>query len=79
MTPEAVQENIIPPVVQLCKDPIPNIRFNAAKTCEVIVKYLKEQKMIAPVEKLKPVLTEMSQNDTDVDVRYFAGHALASA
>lgn len=61
-------------------DPIPNIRFNVAKSLEVIAQTLGNlpqgpdvsQKQIMPaIESLK--------NDSDADVRYFANRASQQA
>jgi hypothetical protein len=61
-------------------DPIPNIRFNVAKSLEVIAQTLgklpegpdvSQQRIVPAVESLK--------NDSDADVRYFANRALQQA
>ena len=61
-------------------DPIPNIRFNVAKSLEVIAQTLgklpdgsdvSQKRIIPAVENLK--------NDSDADVRYFANRALQQA
>ena len=64
-------------LLTLAQDPIPNIRFNVAKSMEVVAtafgptpegKAMIQQKII-------PVL-EAQKNDPDADVRYFAAKAL---
>lgn len=61
-------------------DPIPNIRFNVAKALEVLATTLaatKEGKGIAH-DKIVPAVQQL-KNDTDPDVRYFAGKAFEKA
>ena len=65
---------------RLVADDIPNIRFNVAKSLEVVAQTLgklpegpdvSQQRIIPAVETLK--------NDSDADVRYFANRALQQA
>ena len=77
-TPEGQQQpSILETIVHLASDPIPNIRFNVAKALEVLATVLAQQgdgvelvkqHVIPSLEKLK--------DDSDADVRYFAGKAL---
>ncbi|KAH9178810.1 ARM repeat-containing protein [Lactarius sanguifluus] len=74
---EIVSDEIIDALLHLATDPIPNIRFNVAKSLEVVATtYGKtpEGKELAQ-QKVVPVLEEL-KTDQDADVRYFA--ALAS-
>ena len=75
-----IQDSVLDPLLQLAQDPIPNIRFNVAKSLEVLAatygsdpegKTLIQQRVI-------PVLEQM-RNDQDADVRYFASRALQKA
>ncbi len=77
MTPDVVKEQVLPALVQLSKDSIPNVRFNVAKALETLANTLKSQNNAALVEQIKPVLTKLKE-DTDTDVRYFAQRALAA-
>lgn len=68
-------------ILRLAADPIPNIRFNVAKTLEVVGSFFndtdksgKEGKELVST-KVAPVLRTLEQ-DGDADVRYFAGKAL---
>jgi serine/threonine-protein phosphatase 2A regulatory subunit A len=63
----------------LATDPIPNIRFNVAKSLDTISGTLK-QPQLAPLvnTRIKPALTRLSAEDTDGDVRYFASKALSA-
>lgn len=68
---------IIDTLLQLAQDPIPNIRFNVAKSLEVLATTFGNvadgKQMIR--QKIVPVL-EAQKNDPDADVRYFAAKAL---
>jgi serine/threonine-protein phosphatase 2A regulatory subunit A len=77
---EIVVSEILEPLLQLAVDPIPNIRFNVAKSLEVVAESFGEtpagHKVIR--ERIVPVL-EQQKNDQDADVRYFAMRALDKA
>lgn len=74
---EVVNESIMPTMLTLLNDPIPNIRFNVAKALEVVgTTYGHSPEGQALVrERILPGLQAL-QNDGDADVRYFANHAL---
>ncbi|KAH8835745.1 armadillo-type protein [Flagelloscypha sp. PMI_526] len=61
---DIVSSDVIEPLLQLAKDPIPNIRFQQGKT-------FVQQRII-------PVLEQM-RGDPDADVRYFASRAFQRA
>lgn len=74
---EANQELMAKVLFPLMTDPIPNIRFNVAKSLEVMAQQVAQTpegcelgraSIIPAVERLK--------NDSDMDVRYFANRAL---
>ena len=77
---EIVRSDVIGALLELSKDPIPNIRFNVAKALEVMTSSFGDspegrkfvQDWIAPT-------LERQQNDQDADVRYFANRALQKA
>lgn len=89
---DIIEASVLPMMDRLVADPIPNIRFNVAKSYAVIIDTLKklpEKGTIAeqeasgkehsPSSKGQQLITnsimpnlEKLQNDTDVDVRYFA-------
>jgi serine/threonine-protein phosphatase 2A regulatory subunit A len=74
---ETLKDTVLPSLITLSKDAVPNIRFNVAKAMEVIVPTLKKTKQAGLVgEIIKPALTKMAE-DTDPDVRYYAGKALS--
>ncbi|KAJ3814528.1 Ser/Thr protein phosphatase 2A regulatory subunit A [Lentinula lateritia] len=74
---DIVRSEIIESLLQLASDPIPNIRFNVAKSLEVLLSaYGNTPEGEAFVQqRILPVL-EQQKNDQDADVRYFAARAL---
>ena len=74
---DVIRDHIIPLTSVLAADPIPNIRFNVAKSISVMIPLLK--KSLPPIElndKVKPLLKKLLE-DADVDVRYYAQNALS--
>lgn len=69
-----VQEGLLPMVLHAASDPVPNIRFNVAKTLQFVAPKLQKEVVNT---KVKPCLISLG-NDTDYDVKYFAGVALAA-
>ncbi|THH06108.1 hypothetical protein EW145_g4319 [Phellinidium pouzarii] len=81
MTPslnlDVINDPIMQTLISLVSDPIPNIRFNVAKSLEVVATTygsVPEGQSLAK-EKIMPAVQSL-QNDPDADVRYFAGRAL---
>jgi serine/threonine-protein phosphatase 2A regulatory subunit A len=74
---DVIQDSVLPTLLQLAVDPIPNIRFNVAKSLEVIVMTLKQTPEGQAIckEKIVPALQGL-MGDSDADVRYFASRAL---
>ena len=56
----------------MAQDPVPNIRFNVAKTLRVLIPHLDAN---SNDTKIKPVLMKLHEDD-DVDVKFYAGIAL---
>ena|ERR1700761_2416276 len=80
LTLEVIRDNVLQVLVGLTMDPIPNIRFNVAKSLEVIAttinktsegQQLSRNQIVPAVEGLR--------NDADADVRYFANRAFERA
>ncbi|KAF0691128.1 Aste57867_17585 [Aphanomyces stellatus] len=71
MASDAIQSAILPLVLELSKDPVPNIRFNVAKTLETISPQLDDQTKLTLVG---PCLQTLLA-DVDGDVQYFATRA----
>jgi serine/threonine-protein phosphatase 2A regulatory subunit A len=74
---EIVRSDVIGALLELSKDPIPNIRFNVAKALEVMASSFGDspEGRIFVQDWIAPTL-ERQQNDQDADVRYFANRAL---
>jgi serine/threonine-protein phosphatase 2A regulatory subunit A len=77
LDPKLLDEKVLPIVLSLADDTIPNIRFNVAKTLEALVPLLKQSADTADDidDKVTPVLNKLG-DDTDSDVRYFTHKAL---
>ena len=71
---ELLAGTMLPMVLDMAKDIVPNVRFNAAKTLEHIMPLLDDS---AVQECVKPCLVLMSE-DPDHDVSYFATQGLHS-
>jgi serine/threonine-protein phosphatase 2A regulatory subunit A len=72
--PDSLKGTMLPMVLRLAADPVPNVRFNAAKTLRNIVPLLDTA---AVEEHVKPCLVTLSE-DSDADVSYFASQGLQS-
>lgn len=79
LTPDIIKEKVLDTVLELVDDPIPNVRFNVAKSLEVLAPILKQDPTTAALvdTQVAEVLKKLSQ-DKDVDVRWFAEKALLS-
>jgi len=69
---EPLNNSLLPMVLNLTTDPVPNVRFNAAKTLRQLMPLL-DERLIA--HRVKPCLATMA-NDPDQDVHYFASQAM---
>jgi serine/threonine-protein phosphatase 2A regulatory subunit A len=69
---EVALATLLPTVLTLTKDKVPNVRFNAARALESMAAKL-DKKTLA--SKVKPRLEEMV-SDTDTDVKYYSSSAL---
>jgi serine/threonine-protein phosphatase 2A regulatory subunit A len=79
VTPEVIRDYILPTVVGLVNDPIPNIRFNVAKSIEAQIPILMQSPDTRPLveQQLKPALIKLSE-DSDNDVRFYSQKALSA-
>ncbi|KAI9276001.1 armadillo-type protein [Sporodiniella umbellata] len=77
LTPEVVADKVLPTVVGLVEDPIPNVRFNVAKSLEVLIPILKQhpdtERFLDTT--VHEALQKLSK-DPDVDVKWFAEKAI---
>lgn len=69
---EAVRCTILPLVLLLAVDPVPNVRFNAAKALQRLQPLLNSAVV---QQQLKPCLQQLAE-DADKDVRYYAVQGL---
>jgi len=70
--PEITSDKLIPIVLSMVKDPIPNVRFNVAKALAFMSNYVTPS--IIPSHIL-PSLQTLSR-DSDLDVQYFVSQSL---
>ncbi|KAJ2437928.1 protein phosphatase 2A structural subunit, partial [Coemansia sp. RSA 2424] len=72
-----VRDLILPSLEGLVNDPIPNIRFNVAKSMEPLTAALRRSPDTAPLEGsiIRPTLARLEE-DSDPDVRFFAHRSL---
>jgi len=69
---EVINNTMLPLVVRMAADPVPNIRFNVAKTLHSLIPLLDTT---AVQSKVKPTLSKLF-DDSDKDVKFFASQAL---
>jgi len=77
LTFEIIQQDVIDRLLDLADDPIPNIKFNVAKSLEALATTYggtPQGKQLIQA-RILPKL-EMQKNDGDADVRYFAARAI---
>ncbi|KAH8120343.1 ARM repeat-containing protein [Phellopilus nigrolimitatus] len=74
---DVIKDPVLQTLLSLVTDPIPNIRFNVAKSLEVLVTTYGSapEGQVLAKEKIVPAVQSL-QNDSDADVRYFANRAL---
>eukprot|EP00931_Biecheleriopsis_adriatica_P020739 TRINITY_DN1376_c0_g1_i3.p1 TRINITY_DN1376_c0_g1~~TRINITY_DN1376_c0_g1_i3.p1 ORF type:complete len:593 (+),score=143.07 TRINITY_DN1376_c0_g1_i3:103-1881(+) len=71
-----IDTHLVPMVVQLTNDPVPNVRFNAAKTIKAMHKICVSVSPGALTNHLVPCLYRLL-GDEDPDVKFFAQKAIA--
>lgn len=72
---DVIVKTILPAVLTLANDNVPNVRFNVAKTLELLINNMTDKAVVA--EQIVPVLNQL-KDDQDRDVKYFAHKALAA-
>jgi len=77
LSPSIIKDYVLPTVIGLSEDPIPNIRFNVAKALETLTPSLKQDSNTVDLieSTVVPSLQKLT-NDKDSDVRFFASRAL---
>lgn len=74
LSAKCLRESVLPFVLDMFNDPVPNIRFNCAKTLQAISTSLGGQDATIK-DTIVPVLKKHAE-DNDVDVRFFVNAAL---
>lgn len=74
MSEQFLNERLCHYLFKMQSDPVPNIRFNIAKTIETIYGHLNN----ANKEKAKDLLNKFEADDDDFDVHFYAQKALKS-
>lgn len=75
LTPPTLVDVVLPLIVELSADPVPNVRFNCASTFAIITNRVAEDHTDLCKSEILPLLQKLSK-DEDVDVRFFAQEAL---
>jgi len=73
LSPELVEQHLLPVTLQACTDEVPNVRFYAAKTLVKVVPVLGTKARVE--SNVIPKLTALTR-DADSDAQYFAEQAL---
>ena len=75
---EVVKDFIVPTCVRLASDPVPNIRFNVAKTFANVISIVKKLENSAKGinDLIKSTLVKLNE-DADVDVRFYSKKSLS--
>lgn len=68
---------ILPFVIEMSSDPVPNIRFNCATTVAIVANRIAADKPDLVKREILPLLERLNE-DSDVDVRFFASEAVKS-
>jgi serine/threonine-protein phosphatase 2A regulatory subunit A len=75
----SMRESVAPTVIGLVADPIPNIRFNVAKSLEALIPLMRSFPESAPLveESVLPSLKKLRE-DSDKDVQFYANRAISA-
>ncbi|CAI2362714.1 unnamed protein product [Moneuplotes crassus] len=72
--PDILNKDIIPVIIGLKDDSVPNIKFNISKTLDELSGLLSRENIFIG----KSALTSLCENDSDEDVKYFSKKALSN-
>ena len=78
LAPEDVAADVLATVLDLCDDPVANVRFNAAATLRKLAPRLQRHRASAELALLKTKLRSLADDDGDVDVVAIASEAAAA-
>lgn len=67
-----LNEKLCAYLYKLAEDPVPNIKFNVAKSIEMMYKKINNTNKM----KCQDILRKMEQSDLDFDVKYYAQKAI---
>jgi len=79
MSAEVIQESLLPTLLALSQDPIPNIRFNVAKSLGVIIPILREAGMKNIIDGEIAQRLQQLEADSDQEVKYFGHQAMITS
>lgn len=77
LSPDNLISVILPFVLEMSTDPVPNIRFNCATTIAIVANRIASEKPDLVKREILPLLERLNE-DSDVDVRFFASKAVKS-
>ena len=69
---DGITSSLLPLCLRMAGDTVPNVRFNVARTLQALIPLVDSKVVTADI---KPALLRLN-DDTDVDVKFFAGQAL---
>ena len=72
---DVIVNTILPVVTEMARDNVPNVRFNVAKTLELLMTHMTDKSAVSA--KIVPILNSLDE-DQDKDVKYFAHKALVA-
>ena len=72
VSPAFINAKIVPILLRMAKDPVPNIRFNVSKTTLLIAKNL----TVSNHAKMREEIRTMAEGDSDFDAQFFAQQTL---
>ncbi len=75
ITPSISNRSILPLLLSLSRDPVPNVRFITATTMAIVHPYVSKVNPNGASE-IKSILNNLASDDKDSDVRYYALEAL---
>jgi len=67
-----MNDKLIPVIISLYKDPVPNVRFNIAKFLDLAIDIINDKN----TEDAKLAMRTLATSDTDDDVKFFAKETL---
>ena len=72
---DVIVSTVLPVVTDMSRDGVANVRFNVAKTLEILMASVTDKSVVS--SQIVPVLSQLNE-DQDRDVKYFAHKALVA-